>query len=89
VDRIYVLTSRHPGRTLSVHEPTAREALVALLQNSYVLDPGDRARTASHFAALSAVVTRVPVRILSVPHRYETLETIRAWIENQAGARIA
>lgn len=78
---IYALASADPDRIPVVQELSPRESLMALVRNSYVLDPADGGRAAAQFETLAAVVRRIGVRSLVVPHRFEVLDEIRARIE--------
>ncbi len=62
----------------SIRPMSAREAVMALVRNSYVLDIEDRGRLSAHFDALARIARRVPVRKLVVPRRFDALDDVPA-----------
>lgn len=78
---IYILESAPPAVQPAVRDLPARDAVVALVRNSFVLDPADRARLSAQFDALSAIAPRVPVRALIVPQRFEALASVAGLLE--------
>jgi hypothetical protein len=85
---IYVIESADAGVAPRVRDLIGREALIALVRNAYVLDPEDRARSAAHFESLSAIASRVPVRSLVVPRRFDALAGIVALLEPELQDRV-
>ena len=81
--RIYLLD---PGSTrATVFEPlAARDAMVALLRETYRLALDDRAALAREFAALTAVASRVACWRLSYPRRLDAARTLAEEIEAHA-----
>ena len=80
------LIHREPS-TLEVRDLSRRDAVVALLRNTYVLDTDDRARAQSQLDSLAAVAQRVPVRDLQVPEDFGALRLVATLIEREcAGA---
>jgi hypothetical protein len=69
------------GESASVRDLSKRDALIALVSNTYVLDIQDRQRARSQLDMLTAVVERLPVRELTVPHRFEMLDEVRSLVE--------
>jgi hypothetical protein len=70
---IYVLDPRGEAASVRAIEMRGRDAVMALVRHTFVLDPADRARAAGLFDQLCAVVARVAVRRLIVPHRFGLL----------------
>lgn len=60
-----------------------RDAVVALLRNSFVLDVSDHRRAEAQLEALTAIASRVPVAELRMPHQFEALASVRATIERE------
>lgn len=52
---------------------TRRDAVIALLRNTFVLDTEDVGRAAARLDVLGDIAARVPVRALRLPHRYDAL----------------
>ncbi|MGE3177916.1 MAG: hypothetical protein AB7O32_10640 [Vicinamibacterales bacterium] len=59
-----------------------REAAMALLQHSYVLDPGDTARLRAQFRAACDLLDRVAVRRLKFPRVLDRLPEVRACLRS-------
>lgn len=81
VQAVYCIASANADALPDVQELSARDGLIALVQNSYVLDPVDRERAATQFDTLATVAGRVTVRSLVVPHDFRLLDDVRARIE--------
>jgi ABC-type cobalamin/Fe3+-siderophores transport system ATPase subunit len=74
---VYVLApARDTGTAPRIAPLTRREAAMALLRNSYVLDIEDRARAAAHLDAVAEIAARVPVRKLILPRRFDALSDV-------------
>lgn len=83
INCIFLLTvSDHQTETSAVKicPLSFAESVVALIENSFRLDPTDRERNASEFTKLSCLATSVPMYRLSFLHRYDLLPIIRAAI---------
>lgn len=79
---IYVL--KEPESDVPVFEPLSQaRALDALLQHSFLLDSGDKARVRRHFAAMSALAQECPIFALDYPRDFSRLaDTIKAIAEH-------
>ncbi len=79
--RVYVLEESGDDR-VSVGRVGPRDAIVALLSHTYVLDVTDRARLAAQFARVCAASPAVEVRRLSYPRALEHLPAVHAALLN-------
>jgi hypothetical protein len=61
---------------VSVSDIPPAEACVALIANSFQLDPSDRAAACRTLAALQRVVLAVPVQVLTYPRRFDVLPAV-------------
>lgn len=66
-----------------------REAVMALVRNTLVLDPDDRARSGQVLADLVAIAARVPVRRLQIPHQFDCLSDAVSQVEWGLGLEVA
>jgi hypothetical protein len=66
-----------------------REAVMALVRNTLVLDPYDRARSGQVLADLVAIASRVPVRRLEIPHQFDCLSDAVSQVESGLGLEVA
>jgi hypothetical protein len=82
---IYVLMPRDPERTeVAVDDLSPAAALNALMNQRFCTIALPASQPASTFAALSALVQRIPVRLLHRPHGLETLPAVVAAIQKDA-----
>ena len=72
---IYVLDSPASG-SIRIDPLPPREAVMALVANSYILDCGDRDRLAGHLDSAIGCGRAVPVRRLAFPHDADRLEEL-------------
>jgi hypothetical protein len=77
--RVYVLETSEDDR-VSVGRVGPRDAIVALLSHTYVLDVSDRARLAAQFARICAASPAAEVRRLSYPRALDRLPDVHAAI---------
>lgn len=68
------------GRAISVSPMTAAEACMALVEQSFALDPGDRVRSRRRMEQAAALVGAVPVFNLRYPRDFALLPDLRRTI---------
>lgn len=73
---LYVL-AREGVESVEISRMGPAEALIALVNHSFLLDIDDRASIARHFERLTRMVGSVPVYCLDFPRRYECLPDVR------------
>jgi hypothetical protein len=79
IARMYVVQPRS-AREPRIEALSKRQAVIALLTHSYVLDVGDASRLAAQLGAACRILDRIPVRALSYPRRFDRLPDVRAAI---------
>lgn len=85
---VYVLERRN-AIVPSFRALGAAEACVALLESSFVLDPGDRQHSERLFAMLTEMVRVIPVFAFDYPRTYEQLDDVCAALELHASRTVA
>jgi hypothetical protein len=73
------------GNDISVRRASPSELCMALIKESFALDPGDRRRAADRLAALSEIAARVPGFHLDYPRDYARLPEVCRALHNSAG----
>lgn len=71
---IYVLAS---GETISIRRKPPSQACMAIIANSFALDPADFGRGRTKLLAAASLVEEVAVFELSYPRRYDRLDAVR------------
>ena len=68
---------------LGLSKLTKREGAMALLRNSFALDPVDKRRAAIRLEQAAAIAEAIPVYDLVVPHDYKRLREVRDTITTE------
>jgi len=87
VSAICLLATAGPCERASLRPLSAREAVMGLIRNAYVLDTQDRARAASHLAALSRLAKGTTVCELRTPRGFEAFDDIQALLGRQLASQ--
>lgn len=77
---IYFLTDAR-GTDIAFDRFSERDAVMALIKHSFLLDIESRSEVASHFAGFSDVAQSVPCFGLTFPRKYNKLPAVRAAIK--------
>jgi hypothetical protein len=73
VARVYLLET---APALEVREVPARDALVALLKQTYRMDVSNQAEEHRHFDTLASLCAAVPIRELAYPRAFDSLDEV-------------
>ena len=76
IRRLYVLEATETSR-IEVTPLSVRDAALALVSQSFVLDATDRERLRAQFARACAVAARLPCRRLTFPRSFDLLPRVR------------
>lgn len=83
---IMILGDQPADGSISMRHMAKAEACMALITNSFALDPTDRERAAQKLAQASRVAITVPTFEISYPREYSKLSKVRAAILAKVGA---
>ena len=79
--RVYLL-QEEPAARIEIRDVSPRDAVMAVLSHSFILDVSDRTRLGEHFAAICAAFAGAEVRRLTYPRQFSALPQVRDAILN-------
>lgn len=82
---IFVLGAAGEGEGIALRGMDPAASALAVLANSFALDPSDRARAAARLALASRLAEAVPVHALAYPRRFDRLPEVRRAVMNLIG----
>ena len=77
---IFVLGAPSPNSEVQINQKSIADACMALVENSFLLDPTDKSRAPARLHDASALAREVPAFDLSYPRAYSRLADVRAAI---------
>ena len=82
IQAIFILTDEPQGATITVERMSAAKTCMALITNSFALDPTDTARAKQKLSIASDMAMHVPAFELSYPRDYTRLSEVHEAIQN-------
>lgn len=80
---IFLLSGDGEAESVSITRPAPAAACIALLEQSFAMDPGDAARAAHRMATASRLTESVAVFSAQFPFDYDRLDEVHAAIEDR------